>query len=99
VMPSRGEGFGLVYVEAMARGVPCIGSLHDAAGDVIVDGKTGLLVDQGNIGSIADAIVSLLRNPERRRSMGEAARMRVHEEFSTPAFRARLNTILDQAFE
>jgi phosphatidylinositol alpha-1,6-mannosyltransferase len=98
VMPSRGEGFGLVYVEAMARGVPCIGSLHDAAGDVIVDGKTGLLVDQGNIRSIADAIVSLLGNPDRRRAMGEAARLRVREEFSMTAFRARLNTILDQAF-
>ena len=98
VMPSRGEGFGLVYVEAMARGVPCIGSRHDAAGDVIVDGKTGLLVDQDDIPAIAQAIVSLLRDPERRRAMGAAAQNRVQEEFTTAAFRARLNAILDAAF-
>jgi phosphatidylinositol alpha-1,6-mannosyltransferase len=99
VMPSKGEGFGLVYVEAMAQGVPCIGSLHDAAGDVIVDGRTGLLVDQDNIRAIGEAIISLLRDPERRRAMGVAAQTRVREEFTTAAFRARLNTILDTAFD
>jgi phosphatidyl-myo-inositol dimannoside synthase len=98
VMPSRGEGFGLVYVEAMAHGVPCIGSLHDAAGDVIVDGQTGLLVDQDDIRAIAQAIVSLLQDPERRKAMGEAAKKRVREEFTTKAFQSRLNTILDAAF-
>jgi phosphatidylinositol alpha-1,6-mannosyltransferase len=99
VMPSRGEGFGLVYVEAMAHGVPCIGSRHDAAGDVIVDGKTGMLVEQDDIAAIARAIVSLLRDPERRRAMGDAARSRVRAEFTTTAFRARLNAILDAAFD
>jgi glycosyltransferase involved in cell wall biosynthesis len=83
----------------MARGVPCIGSLHDAAGDVIVNGKTGLLVDQDDIPAIAQAIVSLLRDPERRRAMGETAKNRVRDEFTTAAFRQRLNTILDAAFE
>jgi len=99
VMPSRGEGFGLVYVEAMAHGVPCIGSFHDAAGDVIVNGKTGLLIDQDDIRAMGQAIVSLLQDPERRRAMGEAAKARVYDEFTTTAFRARLNTILDVAFE
>jgi phosphatidylinositol alpha-1,6-mannosyltransferase len=98
VMPSRGEGFGLVYVEAMTRGLPCIGSRHDAAGDVIVNGKTGLLVDQDDIHGIAQAIASLLRDPDRRRAMGEAAKHRVGEEFTTAAFRRRLNTLLDAAF-
>src|SRR5262245_49619814 len=99
VMPSRGEGFGLVYVEAMVHGVPCIGSIQDAAGDVIVNGTTGLLVDQDDIRAIGQAIVSLLQDPGRRKAMGEAAKARVHEEFTTTAFRARLNTILATAFE
>jgi phosphatidyl-myo-inositol dimannoside synthase len=43
-MPSRGEGFGLVYLEAMAAGKPCIGSLDDAAREVILHGETGLSV-------------------------------------------------------
>jgi len=43
-MPSRGEGFGLVYLQAMRAGIPCLGSRDDAAADVIVDGDTGLLV-------------------------------------------------------
>jgi phosphatidylinositol alpha-1,6-mannosyltransferase len=98
-MPSRGEGFGLVYVEAMAHGVPCIGSRHDAAGDVIIDQQTGMLVEQDDIRSIAGAIISLLRDPGRRRTMGEAARQRVRDEFTLPAFRQRLNTILDAAFD
>jgi phosphatidylinositol alpha-1,6-mannosyltransferase len=44
-LPSRGEGFGLVYLEAMANRLPCVGSIHDAATEVIVDGVTGLLAD------------------------------------------------------
>ena len=43
-MPSRNEGFGLVYIEAMSHGVPCIASTEDAAGEVIDDGRTGFLV-------------------------------------------------------
>ena len=97
-MPSRGEGFGLVYVEAMAHGVPCIGSRHDAAGDVILDGVTGVLVEQCDIRGIAAAIVELLRDGERRRAMGEAARCRVRTQFTPTAFRGRLNRLLDEAF-
>ncbi len=55
-MPSRGEGFGLVYLEAMSHGLPCIGSVHDAAGEIIDDGVTGHLVDQSDpreLGAVA----------------------------------------------
>ena len=46
-LPSRGEGFGLVYLEAMARGKPVIGGAHGGAPEVIDDGKTGYLVQHG----------------------------------------------------
>ena len=66
-MPSAREGFGLVYLEAMRAGRPCIGSTSDAAGDIIVDGETGLLVDRANRSALAEALVTLLTNVSMRR--------------------------------
>ena len=97
-MPSRGEGFGLVYLEAMSHRLPCIGSRQDAAGEVIQDGVTGLLVDQHDVSGLAATIVSLLQSPERCRAMGLAGRERLQQEFTVAAFRARLAAALDQAF-
>jgi phosphatidylinositol alpha-1,6-mannosyltransferase len=97
-MPSRGEGFGLVYIEAMTHRLACIGSKQDAAGEVIQDGVTGILVDQSDVDATAAAIVSLLRDPDRCRSMGMAGQARVRKEFSLPAFRSRLHAALDAAF-
>lgn len=98
-LPSRGEGFGLVYLEAMARGLPCIGSRQDAASDVIVDGTTGHLVDHTDIGALAARIVQLLTDDAARRGMGEAGRRRLATEFSEAAFGARLIDTLDTAFD
>jgi phosphatidylinositol alpha-1,6-mannosyltransferase len=93
-LPSRGEGFGLVYLEAMAHRLPCIGSIHDAAGDVIVDGITGCLVDQDDGGALAEAISALLLNESRRKTMGAAGFKRVSEEFTYDRFSQRLHTLL-----
>jgi phosphatidylinositol alpha-1,6-mannosyltransferase len=93
-LPSRGEGFGLVYLEAMSHQLPCIGSIHDAAGDVIVDGITGCLVDQHDGRALAEAISDLLLNEPRRQAMGTAGFKRVREEFTYDRFRERLHTLL-----
>ena len=85
-MPSRGEGFGLAYLEAMEHGLPCIGSIHDAAGEVIDDGVTGFLVDQADSSALADRLTHLLTDGERRRTMGEAGRQRVRTRFTTERF-------------
>jgi phosphatidylinositol alpha-1,6-mannosyltransferase len=97
-MPSRGEGFGLVYLQAMRAGVPCLGSRDDAAADVIVDGETGLLVPQQDPDAIAGAIVRLLSDEAMRRRMGEAGKRRFEGTFTYPRFRARLAGILARAF-
>jgi phosphatidylinositol alpha-1,6-mannosyltransferase len=97
-MPSRGEGFGLVYLQAMRLGLPCLGSRDDAAGDVIVDGETGLLVPHQDPDAIAGAIARLLSDEPLRRRMGEAGQRRFETTFSYPRFRARLATILARAF-
>jgi len=85
-MPSRQEGFGLVYAEAMWHGLPCLGSTEDAAGQVIADGETGVLVPYGDVAAIGDAIVALLGDPVRTAKLGEAARRRALAHFSYDRF-------------
>ena len=94
-MPSRGEGFGLVYLEAMTYGLPCIGATQDAAGEIIDDGVTGFLVDQADTADIADRIVMLLENEDLRRTMGDEGRRRLEREFSYEQFSRRLLTQID----
>jgi phosphatidylinositol alpha-1,6-mannosyltransferase len=94
-MPSRQEGFGLVYAEAMWHGLPCIGSTADAAGQVIDEGRTGLLVPYGNARASAEAVAALLSDPARARAMGEAGRQRARERFGYPRFRAALLAALE----
>lgn len=96
-MPSRREGFGLVYLEAMAFGVPCVGSIHDAASGVVVDGKTGVLVDQADADALAAALIGLLTDRARARALGEAGRDRFLAHYTLPAFRGRLRAAIDAA--
>jgi glycosyltransferase involved in cell wall biosynthesis len=63
VMPSRGEGFGIVLLEAMACGVPVVGSTLDGSREALRDGKLGVLVDPSNIQSVVDGILDALRKP------------------------------------
>jgi phosphatidylinositol alpha-1,6-mannosyltransferase len=97
-MPSEGEGFGLVYLEAMRASLPCIGSTTDAAGDIIEDGETGFLVDRTSPAGIAAAIVRLLENADIRTKMGAAGRRRFEAEFTYDRFLGRLGPILQSAF-
>lgn len=94
-MPSRQEGFGLVYAEAMWHGLPCIGSTADAAGQVIDEGKTGLLVPYANARASAEAVAALLSDPARARAMGEAGRRHARERFGFERFRVDLLAALE----
>ena len=89
-MPSRQEGFGLVYAEAMWHGTPCIGSRADAAGEVIGDGEMGLLVPYADPGALATALIDLLGNRDRRDRMGNAARSHARQYFTYSRFRRDL---------
>lgn len=97
-MPSRGEGFGLVYLQAMRAGIPCLGSRDDAAADVIVDGETGLLIPRQDPEAIAGALARLLTDESMRRRLGDAGRRRFDNLFTYPRFRARLASVLTRAF-
>lgn len=98
-LPSRGEGFGLVYLEAMARGKPVIGGAHGGAPEVIEDGKTGYLVHHGDAGELATCIETLLGNPVLAREMGARGRERVEREFRFNVFAKSLKKILRELCE
>ena len=80
------EAFGRVAAEAGAMGVPVIGSSIGAQGEIIVDGETGFIVPPMNPAALADAMGKLLdRGPEGRKTMGDAAMIRVRQKFTTAA--------------
>ncbi len=94
-MPGEGEGFGLVFAEAMAHGLPCIAGSRDAGGEVVAHGETGLVVDPRAEGAVLDALCALLSDPALRGRMGVAARLRAAQRFSSEGFRTRMVRILD----
>ena len=82
VVPSFGEGFGMVALEAMERGRPVIASDVGGLPEIVADGRTGILVPPGDVDALAGAIVALAGDPARAAAMGAAGRARALEEFS-----------------
>lgn len=95
-MPSRGEGFGLVYIEAMRHALPVIASRQDAGQEINVDGVTGFNIDLTDPRALVDALLALLGNPGRAREMGRAGRERWKRHFTRSAFRRRFEAILEE---
>ena len=97
-LPSRGEGFGFVFLEAMACGKPVIGGAHGGIPDIVEDGVTGLLVPHGDAERLAAALESLLNNPNRAREMGARGRERVQKEYTFGEFQSRLMQLFETVF-
>lgn len=95
-MPSHNEGFGLVYAEAMAHGLPCIGSDRDAACEVIAQDETGQCVPAGNATALADCISELIKSPQRRHRWGLASRQRFVDYFCQPRYSERLDSTVQR---
>jgi phosphatidylinositol alpha-1,6-mannosyltransferase len=93
--PPRGEGFGIVFLEAMAHGKPVLGPRNGAPSEFIHSGDHGLLVDPTNSSEVASALVELLENKDRSDHMGQAAKAWVNQEYSEERFRQRLKEILE----
>jgi phosphatidylinositol alpha-1,6-mannosyltransferase len=84
------EGFGNVFLEAAAGGVPAIAGRSGGAWEAVEDGSTGYVVDPLDAGAVAAALERLLADPALRRRMGDAARARAEEAFSYDSLAARL---------
>jgi glycosyltransferase involved in cell wall biosynthesis len=83
VLPSTSpEPFGLVLIEAMASAKAIVATAHGGPMEIITDGQTGLLIEPANPQAIAEAVLVLLSSPERRASLGNAARRDALERFS-----------------
>ncbi len=92
VMPSRGEGFGFVFLEAMACGVPVIASKVDGGREAVRGGKLGLLVDPDDRQELLQAILEAIRNPRRTVK-------RELEYFALNNFEKRLHKIIDHILQ
>ncbi|MFQ5874898.1 MAG: glycosyltransferase, partial [Dehalococcoidia bacterium] len=90
----KGEGFGLVFLEAMGFGKPVVGPNHGAPTEFIRNGEHGFLVDPEDPEAVAQALARLLASPERAHRMGEAGREWVMCEYSYEGFRSRLGKLL-----
>ena len=94
VMPSRFEGFGFVFLEAMTYGKPVVCGNEDASVEVVSDGETGWTVAPQSVEAVAGALERLLEDAALRERMGRAAIRRVEEHFGFPAFERQLSAIL-----
>ena len=89
------EGFGIVFAEAAACGVAQLAGRSGGAAEAVVDGETGLVVDDPtNVSLVADALRSLLSDDARRAAMARASRARAVAEFDYAVLSARLGAVL-----
>lgn len=96
-IPDRGdiEGFGIVYLEAALFGKPSIAGASGGAGEAVLDGATGLLVNPSDPRSVADAAIRLLRDRSLADQLGVAARARALAEFAEGSSARAVMTALD----
>ncbi|MEE1746011.1 MULTISPECIES: glycosyltransferase family 4 protein [unclassified Streptomyces] len=88
------EGLGIVFLEASATGLPVVAGDSGGAPDAVLDGETGWVVRGDSVEESADRIVTLLRDPELRRRMGERGRAWVEEKWRWDLLAERLRALL-----
>ncbi len=90
-----GEGFGRVYVEAAMAGKPVIGSYSGGAAEAVIPGKTGLLIDPGNLDEIAKNAIRILKDSQLANSFGFEGRAWAVQNFTIEGMRRSLTELLD----
>ena len=98
-MPSKGEGFGIVYLEALACGKPTLGGNQDGAIDALCHGELGALVDPDDVDAIAQTLIQILQgtfdNPILYQP--ESLRKKVIENFGFECFKQRLAELMESS--
>ena len=82
VLPSLWEGFGIVLIEAMAAGKPCITTKVSSMPEIVVHEETGFVVPPKDVAQLADAMIKLIQNPALAKTMGESGKKVVDEKFT-----------------
>ncbi len=95
-LPSRAEGFPLAVLEALLARVPVVAADVGSVGEAVVHGRTGLLVPPDDPEALAQAIGSLLADPDRRAAMGRRGRALVLARFTAEAMARRFEALYDQ---
>ena len=90
------EGFGIVFLEAAAAGVPQVAGDSGGVRDAVIHGETGIVIKDPTAGTAAEAISALLSDDDRLRAMGAAARRRVVADFSCDVLATRLSVALGE---
>lgn len=93
-LTNQAEGFGVSILEAMASGLPFVGTRSGGIVESVVEGETGFLNEPGDVEAQAGSFLELARNPDLRQNMGEAGRKRVGEHFSPEQEKNQLIQIL-----
>lgn len=101
IQPQDGdsEGTPVAVLEAGAAGLPVIATRHAGIKDAVQDGKTGLLVDEGDVTGMAEQMVRLARDPQLAANLGNAAREWIKSEFSMQRSIEKLWTIIETAIQ
>ena len=97
VVPSLADPFGMPAAEAAAAGVAVVASRTGGLLEIVEDGRTGLLVPPGDVGTLAEAVGALLDDPSRRAELGGEARRRALERFSPAGYAERVDELLADA--
>lgn len=82
VLPSLWEGFGIVLIEAMAAGKPCVTTRVSSMPEIVVDGETGFVVPVQDAQALSNALTTLVQDRNRAEIMGQAGRARVERHFT-----------------
>jgi glycosyltransferase involved in cell wall biosynthesis len=96
VMPSAQEGFGFVYLEAMQFSKVVVAARSGGAPEVVEDQVTGRLVEYGNEDELAQTLIELCLDPEKRTRLGSAGYRRLQERFMFAHFKQKLTEILSK---
>jgi glycosyltransferase involved in cell wall biosynthesis len=95
-MPSAKEGFGIVFLEAMRYGVPCVGGAHGGTPEVFRHDVEGFTVTYGDVDGLAACLEALARDESRRQAMGAAGQQRFERDYSFGAFASRWEQMLGE---
>ena len=99
VHPTLNDCFPLVLLEAMQYSLPVVSTYEGGISDIVEDGISGYLVPQNSVGALVEKIEVLIKNPELRKKMGKAGRLKFENEFTLDRFEHNLNEILQTVVE